>query len=75
MTGIDYSELKLKLVASIVAISSIRLLEAFMNLDHETNRELAWQAGIFGGFVAAAFFLSVADAIGEAWGSKRSGHS
>ena len=39
MVNIDYSELKLKLIASIVAISAIKLLEGFMNLDHETNRD------------------------------------
>ena len=30
---IDFSELKLKLMASIVAISAIKLLEGFMNID------------------------------------------
>ena len=54
MIGIDYGELKLKLVASIVAISAIKLLEAFMNVEHESNRDLAWQTGIFGAFVGAA---------------------
>ncbi len=43
MTGIDYGELKLKLVASIVAISAIKLLEAYMNIGHETDRELGWR--------------------------------
>ncbi len=44
MISIDYAELKLKLVASIVAISSIKLLEGYMNIEHETDRDLAWQA-------------------------------
>ena len=70
MVGIDYSELKLKLIASIVAISAIKLLEAYMNLDHETNRELMWQTGIFGSFVGAALFLGIADAIGHAYGDR-----
>jgi uncharacterized protein (TIGR00645 family) len=68
MIGIDYGELKLKLVASIVAISSIKLLEAFMNVEHETDRELSWQLGIFGAFVGAALLLGVAEAIGRAYG-------
>ena len=68
MVGIDYSELKLKLIASIVAISAIKLLEDYMNLGHETNRELMWQTGIFGAFVGAALFLGIADAIGHAHG-------
>ena len=69
MIGIDYGELKLKLVASIVAISAIKLLEAFMNVGHESDRELGWQAGIFGAFVGAALLLGVAEALGRAYGS------
>jgi uncharacterized protein (TIGR00645 family) len=67
MTHIDYGELKLKLVASIVAISSIKLLESYMNVEHESDRQLGWQLGVFGAFVGAALLLSVADAIGDAW--------
>jgi uncharacterized protein (TIGR00645 family) len=67
MTGIDYGELKLKLVASIVAISAIKMLEAFTNIEHESDRVLGWQLGFFGAFVGAALLLSVADAIGGAW--------
>ena len=70
MTGIDYGELKLKLIASIVAISAIKLLEAYMNIDHETDRQLGWQAGIFGAFVVAALLLAIAEAVGHAWGDK-----
>ncbi|MDE3177380.1 MAG: YqhA family protein [Pseudomonadota bacterium] len=70
MVGIDYGELKLKLIASIVAISSIKLLEAYMNLDHETDRVLMWQVGIFGAFVGAALFLGIAEAVGHAYGGK-----
>lgn len=65
MVGIDFSELKLKLLASIVAISGIKLLEAFMNLDHESDRDLGWQAGLFGAFVVGLLLLAVADWIGK----------
>ncbi len=68
MIGIDYGELKLKLVASIVAIASIKLLEAFMNIEHESNRDLSWQVGVFGAFVGAALLLGVAEAVGRAYG-------
>ena len=67
LIGIDYGELKLKLVASIVAIASIKLLEAYMNVEHENNRDLAWQVGIFGTFVGAALLLSLAEAVGRAY--------
>lgn len=70
MIGIDYGELKLKLIASIVAIASIKLLEVFMNVDHETDRALGWQTGIFGAFVGAALFLGIAEALGH-WGAPK----
>ena len=72
MIGIDYSELKLKLIASIVAIASIKLLEAFMNVDHESDRALGWQMGVFGAFVGAALLLGIADAVGH-WSARKSG--
>ena len=56
---IDFSELKLKLMASIVAISAIKLLEAFMNIDHESDRELYWLVGIHLTFVASTLLLAV----------------
>ncbi len=56
---IDFSELKLKLMASIVAISAIKLLEAFMNIDHESDRELYWLVGIHLTFVASTLLLAL----------------
>ena len=67
--AIDFSELKLKLLASIVAIAGIKLLEAYMNIDHQTDRQLSWQAGLYGVFVAAAFMLALADWFGHKSGT------
>ena len=61
MARIDFSELKLKLMASIVAISAIKLLEAFMDISHETDRELIWLVAIQVVFVASALSLGLAD--------------
>jgi uncharacterized protein (TIGR00645 family) len=61
---IDFSELKLKLMASIVAISGIKLLEAFMDVDHETDRQLYWLVGIHLTFVVSTIVLALA----ERWG-------
>jgi uncharacterized protein (TIGR00645 family) len=63
MVGIDFSELKLKLLGSLVAISGVKLLETFMNIDHESDRDLAWTAGIFGVFVAGALLSAIADGV------------
>jgi uncharacterized protein (TIGR00645 family) len=57
---IDFTELKLKLMASIVAISAIRLLEGFMNIDHESDRELYWLVGIHLTFVGSTLILALA---------------
>ena len=62
---IDFGELKLKLMASIVAISAIKVLEGFMNIDHETDRELGWLVGIHLAFVVSACLLALADRLGH----------
>ncbi|HTO80355.1 MAG TPA: YqhA family protein, partial [Methylocystis sp.] len=62
---IDFGELKLKLMASIVAISAIKLLEGFMDVAHTPDRELYWLAGIHLTFVVSAALLAVADRIGH----------
>ena len=43
MVGIDFSELKLKLLGSLVAISGVKLLEVFMNI--ETTKAIATWPG------------------------------
>jgi uncharacterized protein (TIGR00645 family) len=60
---IDFTELKLKLMASIVAISAIKLLEAFMNIEHESDRELYWLVGIHLTFVVSTLVLALSDRI------------
>ena len=65
IADVDFSELKLKLMASIVAISAIKLLEAFMDVDHESDRALGWQTGVLATFVVVAVLLALADRIGH----------
>ena len=60
---IDFSELKLKLMASIVAISAIKLLEGFMDITQHSDRELYWLAGIHLTFVVSTLFLALADRV------------
>lgn len=66
MGRIGFSDLKLKLMASIVAISAIHLLEGFINADHMANRNLAWQLGILMGFVVSGVLLAVMDRLANA---------
>ncbi len=61
MGQVDFSDLKLKLMASIVAISAIHVLEYFMNVAHLTDLELAWALGIHMAFVVSGVLLAVMD--------------
>jgi uncharacterized protein (TIGR00645 family) len=58
---LDAGTLKLKVAASIVAISSIHLLRAFMNAQQISNDKLMWYAIIHMVFVFSAVLLGVLD--------------
>jgi uncharacterized protein (TIGR00645 family) len=59
MGEIGFGDLKLKLMTSIVAISAIRLLESFMDIENLDNRQLAWTLGIHVTFVVSGLLLAV----------------
>lgn len=61
MGKIDFSGLKQKLMASIVAISAIQLLKAFMNVGSMRNTDLAWLVGIHITFVISGVLLALMD--------------
>ena len=65
MGTLDFSGLKIKLIASIVAISGIHLLKVFMNLASHTESELRWYTLIHLAFVASGVFVAVMDWIEE----------
>lgn len=65
ISEIDFSELKIKLLASIVAISAIKLLEGFMEISSKSDRELAWLVGVHLTFVLSAVLLSLSDRLGH----------
>jgi uncharacterized protein (TIGR00645 family) len=70
MGKVDFSGLKLKLIGSIVAISGINLLEAFMSLKDHTDREIKWQVIIHIVFVASGVLLATMDYIASKTKSK-----
>jgi uncharacterized protein (TIGR00645 family) len=75
MTKIDFSGLKQKLMASIVAISAIQVLKGFMNLDENYNQEiLLWLVIIHLVFVISALLLAWTDAIGGRAAGREEGH-
>jgi uncharacterized protein (TIGR00645 family) len=59
----DASSLKMKVAASIVAISSIHLLRMFMNITNVSPDYLKWYVIIHLTFVASAFVMGMLDKI------------
>jgi uncharacterized protein (TIGR00645 family) len=62
---VGFVEFKLALMASIVAISAIKLLESFMEIEHESDRDLAWATGIHLTFVVSTILFAMADWFGQ----------
>lgn len=66
MARIDFSGLKQKLLASIVAISAIQVLKAFMEIDAGvSSQKLGWLVGIHLVFVLSTLLLAWSDRIAE----------
>jgi len=65
MTKVDFGGLKHKLMTSIVAISAIQLLRAFMNIEQYDNTKLAWLAGIHVVFLLSMLVVALADRLSE----------
>ena len=57
----DYGSLKLKVATSIVAISSIRLLKVFMEVESIENDKMLWYVVIHLTLVSSAFILGFLD--------------
>ena len=68
MGKVGFSDLKIKLMGSIVAISAVELLKAFINADNLSNTQLAWRAGIHLTFVVSGVLFAVTDRINEGKG-------
>ncbi len=61
---IDAGSLKIKVASTIVAISSIHLLQIFLNVGSQTGEQLLWYTIIHIAFVVSALFLAFIDRIG-----------
>jgi uncharacterized protein (TIGR00645 family) len=65
MGTLDFSGLKIKLIASIVAISGIHLLKIFMNLSTYTEEQLRWYVIIHLTFIFSGVAVAAMDWIEE----------
>lgn len=70
MGKVDFTGLKLKLLSSIVAISAIQVLKAFMDVGKYSDRDLIWLVVIHGVFVISGILLALTDRIAEYHKSK-----
>ncbi|HEY0855087.1 MAG TPA: TIGR00645 family protein [Devosia sp.] len=60
---IDAGSLKIKVASTIVAISSIHLLQIFLNTERYTGETLMWYTIIHLAFVFSALFLAYIDRV------------
>ncbi len=60
---IDASSLKIKVASTIVAISSIHLLQVFLNADKYTDSKIMWLTIIHMAFVFSALLLAYIDKV------------
>ena len=65
MGKVDFSGLKIKLIASIVAISGIHLLKSFMNIGSADKDDLFWLIVVHMTFVVSGLLLALMDWIVE----------
>lgn len=65
MGKVNYAGLKMKLIASIVAISAVELLKSFVNVAASDNRELAWKVGIHVVLLFSGLLFALMDRVAE----------
>lgn len=63
---LDSGSLKIKVASSIVAISSIHLLQVFLNANEYTNDKIMWSTILHLTFVVSALLLAMVDRIAAA---------
>lgn len=74
MGKVDFGGLKLKLIASIVAISGIHLLKSFMNIKNVNQDELMWLVIIHMTFVVSGVLLALMDRLEGHHAKHANGH-
>jgi uncharacterized protein (TIGR00645 family) len=66
LVKIGFSNLKQKLLGSIVAIAAVNVLEWFMDIERSAdNVKLAWLVGILLAFAVAMLVLAIADRVSD----------
>jgi uncharacterized protein (TIGR00645 family) len=71
---IDASSLKIKVASTIVAISSIHLLQVFLNAEQFSESKIMWLTIVHMAFVVSALLLALIDRIMTSSKKDKSGH-
>jgi uncharacterized protein (TIGR00645 family) len=61
MGRVSFSDLKIKLIGSIVAISGIELLKSFLDITAYTSEQLGWKLGLHMTFVVSGVLFALMD--------------
>ncbi len=72
MGKVGFSDLKLKLIGAIVAISTVELLKAFLDAENMAAETMAWKVGIHLTFVVSGVLFALTDFIA---GKSKNGHA
>ncbi|WP_052726180.1 TIGR00645 family protein [Devosia epidermidihirudinis] len=68
---IDAGSLKIKVASTIVAISSIHLLQIFLNVPKYTDNQIMWYTILHLTFIVSALFLALIDKISKKPGKEK----
>jgi len=61
MSQIDFSDLKLKLIATITAIAAIQLLEVYMDVENVKDRDIMAHAALLVTFALVGLIMAITD--------------
>jgi uncharacterized protein (TIGR00645 family) len=65
MGKVGFSDLKMKLISAIVAISAVELLKAFLVRDTMTGEQIGWKIAIHLTFVVSGLLFAASDWISD----------
>ncbi len=63
LNRVNTGTLKIKLALSLISISSIHLLETFINVEHQSDHAIMWQVIIHLAFIVSALVMAFIDRI------------
>lgn len=72
---VTFSDLKIKLMGTIVAISGIDLLKTFINVKNFSDGEIAWRVTLHLAFVISGLLFALMDRLASHAGGGAAGHA